>query len=106
MSLWRYMAFKVVLFSYWLLNVFTSLLFGFSLFSGHSKERAEMNTHYERSAHVLKVKWKMRKFELEGPVLSKHFLLRYVKKGHISRLEYLKREIRTEKSDGFGIFQD
>merc|ERR1740122_308726 len=76
------MAFKIVLFTYWLLNVFTSLLFSFSLFSGHSKERAEMNTHYERSAHVLKVKWKMRKFELEGPVLSKHFLLRHVRYTH------------------------
>ena len=36
-----------------------------------------MSENYERSAHVLKVKWKIRKFELEGPILQKHFLLRY-----------------------------
>ena len=76
MALWRYFVFKIVLLSYRLLNVITSLIFGFSLFSGHSKERAEMNTNYEKSAHILKVKWKMRKFELEGPELKKHFLLR------------------------------
>ena len=38
-----------------------------------------MSENYERSAHVLKVKWKLRKFELEGPILQKHFLLRYVR---------------------------
>ena len=78
MALWRYMALKIVLLFYRLLNGFTSLVFSFSLFSGHSRERLEMSKVYEKSAHVLKVKWKMRKFELEGPELKKHFLLRYV----------------------------
>ena len=75
-ALWRYMALKIVLLFYRLLNSLTSLAFGFSLFSGHSRERLDMNKVYEKSAHVLKVKWKMRKFELEGPMLKKHFLLR------------------------------
>ena len=74
--MWKYILFKLVLWSYRFLNVITSFIFGFSLFSGHSRERAEMFTKYERSAHVLKVKWKLRKFELEGPMLKKHFLLR------------------------------
>ena len=77
MALWRYMVFKIVLLFYRLLNSLTSLAFGFSLFSGHSRERLDMSKVYEKSAHVLKVKWKMRKFELEGPMLKKHFLLRY-----------------------------
>ena len=76
--LWKYFFFKIVLLLYRLLNAFTSLIFGYSLYSGHTRERKEMNTCYEKSAQVLKVKWKMRKFELEGPLLYKHFLLRYV----------------------------
>ena len=71
------MALKIVLLFYRLLNGFSSLVFSFSLFSGHSRERLEMYKVYEKSAHVLKVKWKMQKFELEGPELKKHFLLRY-----------------------------
>ena len=74
--MWKYILFKLGLCSYKFLNVVTSFIFGFSLFSGHSRERNEMRTTYERSAHVLKVKWKLRKFELEGPMLKKHFLLR------------------------------
>jgi hypothetical protein len=76
MAFWRYICFKVGLLLYKLLNVLTSFTFGFSLFSGHARERGEMFSNYERSAHVLKVKWRMRKFELEGPNLKKHFLLR------------------------------
>lgn len=78
MSLWRYMVFKVALHFYRLLNVFSSLIFGFSLYSGHTRERVEMDTNYDRSAQLMKIKWKIRKFELEGPLLKRHFLLRFV----------------------------
>ena len=77
-KMWKYVLFKLVLWSYRFLNVITSFVFSFSLFSGHSRERTDMSENYERSAHVLKVKWKLRKFELEGPILQKHFLLRYL----------------------------
>lgn len=76
MAMGRYVVFKLVLWFYRLLNILTSFTFGFSLFSGHTRERAEMFTCYEKSAQILKVKWRMRKFELEGPSLKKHFLLR------------------------------
>ncbi len=76
MAMIRYFWFKTLLILYKMLNMITSFAFGFSLFSGHSHERATMFTTYEKSAHVLKVKWRIRKFELEGPNLKKHFLLR------------------------------
>lgn len=82
MSMCKYVVFKVVLALYHCLNTFTGFFFGFSFFSGNARERAHMDTDYDRSAHILNVKWRMRKFELEGPNFRKHFLLRHERYTH------------------------
>jgi hypothetical protein len=63
--------------SYICMNGLTQLVSGYSMSSGHSHERRDMMETYEKSAHVIKIKMKRRKFELEGPQQS-HFLLRQV----------------------------
>ena len=77
MSFIRYGLFKVVLAVYKFLNDLTTIAIGYSLFSGHKRDRGLMFEDYDRSAHVMRVIFKRRKFELEGPKI-KHFLLRYV----------------------------
>ena len=77
MSFVRYGLFKVVLAVYKFLNDLTTIAIGYSLFSGHKRDRGLMFEDYDRSAHVMRVIFKRRKFELEGPKI-KHFLLRYV----------------------------
>ena len=105
-KMWKYVLFKLVLWSYRFLNVITSFVFSFSLFSGHSRERTDMSENYERSAHVLKVKWKLRKFELEGPILQKHFLLRYsLRKIEFSLSFYIKIGWNQFKSESRGVYQ-
>ena len=76
MSFIRYGLFKVVLAVYKFLNDLTTIAIGYSLFSGHKRDRGLMFEDYDRSAHVMRVNFKRRKFELEGPKI-KHFLLRY-----------------------------
>ena len=76
MSFIRYGLFKVVLAVYKFLNDLTTIAIGYSLFSGHKRDRGLMFEDYDRSAHVMRVIFKRRKFELEGPKI-KHFLLRY-----------------------------
>ena len=66
---------KILRASYICMNGLTQLVSGYSLSSGHSQERQNMIECYERSAHVIKIKLKRRKFELEGPTLA-HFVLR------------------------------
>ena len=77
--MWSYVVLKIVRASYICMNGLTQLVSGYSLSSGHSNERRDMLECYERSAHVISVKMKRRKFELEGPELT-HFVLR---KGNI-----------------------
>ena len=71
----RYGLFKLVLAVYKFLNDLTTMIIGYSLFSGHKRDRVLMFNDYTKSAHVMRVIFKRRKFELEGPKL-KHFLLR------------------------------
>jgi len=71
----RYGLFKLVLAVYKFLNDLTTMIIGYSLFSGHKRDRVLMFNDYNNSAHVMRVIFKRRKFELEGPKL-KHFLLR------------------------------
>ena len=71
----RYGLFKLVLVLYKFMNDLTTLVIGYSLFSGHKKDRIRMFREYQHSAHVMRVIFKRRKFELEGPKV-KHFLLR------------------------------
>jgi hypothetical protein len=78
--MWSYVVLKIVRASYICMNGLTQLVSGYSLSSGHSNERRDMLECYERSAHVISVKMKRRKFELEGPELT-HFVLR---KGNIN----------------------
>ena len=74
-KMWSYVVLKIVRASYICMNGLTQLVSGYSLSSGNSQERRNMIECYERSAHVIKIKMKRRKFELEGPELS-HFVLR------------------------------
>ena len=71
----RYGLFKLVLAVFKFLNDLTTMVIGYSLFSGHKKDRIRMFKEYQHSAHVMRVIFKRRKFELEGPKL-KHFLVR------------------------------
>ena len=71
----RYGLFKLVLAVYKFLNDLTTVVIGYSLFSGHKLDRALMFKEYNKSAHVMRVIFKRRMFELEGPKV-KHFLLR------------------------------
>ena len=73
----RYGLFKFVLAVYKFLNDLTTMAIGYSLFSGQKRDRALMFKEYHKSAHVMRVIFKRRMFELEGPK-TKHFLLRYV----------------------------
>ena len=73
--MWSYVVLKILRASYICMNGLTQLVSGYSLSSGHSQERQNMIECYERSAHVIKIKLKRRKFELEGPTLA-HFVLR------------------------------
>ena len=68
---------KLVLAIYGFLNKLTTMVIGYSLFSGHTQDRELMYTDYETSAHVMRVILRRLKYELEGPKV-KHFLLRYV----------------------------
>ena len=56
-------------------NRITTILFGYSFFSGHKVERALMFDEYGKSAHVMKVLFRATAYELEGPQM-KHFLLK------------------------------
>ena len=71
----RYGLFKLVLAVYKFLNDLTTMIIGYSLFSGHKGDRVLMFNDYNKSAHVMRVIFKRRKFELEGPKL-KHFLVK------------------------------
>lgn len=73
----RYGLFRFILAVYKFLNDLTTMVIGYSLFSGHKRDRELMFKEYEKSAHVMRVIFKRRMFELEGPKL-KHFLLRYI----------------------------
>ena len=75
--MWSYAVLKMVRGSYICMNGLTQLVSGYSMSSGHNHERREMLETYEKSAHVIRIKIKRRKFELEGPQLT-HFLLRQV----------------------------
>ena len=75
-KMWSFFVLKFVRASYICMNGLTQLVSGYSLSSGTSQERRDMIECYERSAHVIKIKMKRRKFELEGPDLT-HFVLRH-----------------------------
>ena len=71
----RYGLFKLVLRVYKWINDLTTMILGYSFFSGRKQDRELMFSEYHKSAHVLRVIFKRRMFELEGPKV-KHFLLR------------------------------
>ena len=71
----RYGLFKLVLAVYKFMNDLTTVVIGYSLFSGHKRDQILMFNDYNKSAHVMRVIFKRRRFELEGPKLN-HFLLR------------------------------
>jgi len=77
----RYGLFKLVLAVFKFMNDLTTMVIGYSLFSGHKKDRIRMFKEYQHSAHVMRVIFKRRKFELEGPKLN-HFLVRHEKYTH------------------------
>ena len=70
-----YIVLQVILSVYKCVNTISSVIFGYSFFSGHKEDRKQMFKEYGRSAHVLRVMLKARPYELEGPQM-KHFLLK------------------------------
>lgn len=74
-TLLSFMLMKFVRASYSCLNGFTQLVSGYSLSTGKSSDKKDSHRCYEKSAHIIDVKMKNRKFELEGPDLS-HFVFR------------------------------
>jgi len=66
---------KMIRASYMCLNGFTQMVSGYSMSTGDKVERKDHKENFEKSAHVISVKLKNRKFELEGPQLT-HFVLR------------------------------
>lgn len=74
-KLWRFLLMKMIRASYMCLSGFTQMVSGYSLSTGPKEDRREHKENYEKSAHVIQVKLKNRKFELEGPELT-HFVLR------------------------------
>jgi len=91
---------KIVRASYICMNGLTQLVSGYSLSSGNSQERRDMIECYERSAHVIKIKMKRRKFELEGPELS-HFVLRQEQENESERNAF--RLLRSQLRVSFEI---
>ena len=75
--LFWYVFLQVVISVYKCVNFFATVIVGYSFFSGHKFDRKLMFKEYGRSAHVMRVIFKARPYELEGPQM-KHFLLKYV----------------------------
>ena len=69
--------FKVALCIYKVFNGGTSFVFGYSFFSGKSSSRRISKIDFQNCAHVARVLFRRRMFELEGPKL-RHFILRYL----------------------------